>query len=69
MTSAESKATYEKIKEYVLGKFGFKVSTSYIEQIKKKCGVVLREHYNKSQKEKQVIPQLHQKKKKLSWIR
>ncbi|MDU6898168.1 MAG: 23S rRNA methyltransferase [Haemophilus parainfluenzae] len=57
MTSAESKATYEKIKEYALGKFGFKVSTSYIAQIKKKCGVVLREHYNKSQKEKQVIPQ------------
>ncbi|MDU4782402.1 MAG: 23S rRNA methyltransferase [Haemophilus parainfluenzae] len=57
MTSAESKATYEKIKEYVLGKFGFKVSTLYIAQIKKKCGIVLREHYNKSQKEKQVIPQ------------
>ena len=57
MTSAESKATYEQIKEYVLGKFEFKVSTLYIAQIKKKGGIVLREHYNKSQKEKQVIPQ------------
>lgn len=57
LTSAESKATYEQIKEYVLNKFGFKVSTLYIAQIKKKCGIELRENYNKSKKEKQVIPQ------------
>ncbi|NGL83468.1 23S rRNA (uracil(1939)-C(5))-methyltransferase RlmD [Streptococcus equi] len=57
LTSAESKATYEQIKEYVLEKFGFKVSTLYIAQIKKKCGIELRENYNKSKKEKQVIPQ------------
>lgn len=69
MISAESKATYEQIKECELGKFGFKVSTLYIAQIKKKCGIVLREHYNKSQKEKQVIPHVNLKKKKLSWMR
>ncbi len=57
LTSAESKATYAQIKEYVLEKFGLKVSTLYIAQIKKKCGIVLREHYNKSKKDKQVIPQ------------
>lgn len=57
LTSAESKATYAQIKEYILDKFGIKVSTLYIAQIKKKCGIVLREHYNKSKKEKQVIPQ------------
>ncbi|VGW10439.1 23S rRNA (uracil-5-)-methyltransferase RumA [Streptococcus pyogenes] len=57
LTSAESKATYEQIKEYVLKKFGFKVSTLYIAQIKKKCGIELRENYNKSKKEKKVIPQ------------
>lgn len=57
LTSAESKATYAQIKEYVLEKFGLKVSTLYIAQIKKKCGIKLREHYNKSKKEKQVIPQ------------
>ncbi|HGD1978478.1 TPA: 23S rRNA (uracil(1939)-C(5))-methyltransferase RlmD [Streptococcus agalactiae] len=57
LTSAESKATYAQIKEYILGKFDLKVSTLYIAQIKKKCGIVLREHYNKSKKEKQVIPQ------------
>ena len=57
LTSAESKATYAQIKEYILEKFGLKVSALYIAQIKKKCGIVLREHYNKSKKEKQVIPQ------------
>ena len=57
LTSAESKATYAQIKEYIMEKFDLKVSTLYIAQIKKKCGIVLREHYNKSKKEKQVIPQ------------
>ena len=57
LTSAESKATYAQIKEYILEKFGLKVSALYIAQIKKKCGIVLREHYNKSKKEKRVIPQ------------
>lgn len=57
LTSAESKATYAQIKEYILEKFDLKVSTLYIAQIKKKCGIVLREHYNKSKKEKQAIPQ------------
>lgn len=57
LTSAESKATYAKIKEYILEKFGLKVPTLYIAQIKKKCGIELRENYNKSKKKKQVIPQ------------
>ncbi len=57
LTSAESKATYAQIKEYVWNKFELKVSTLYIAQIKKKCGIELREHYNKSKKYKQIIPQ------------
>ncbi len=57
LTSAESKATYAQIKEYILEKFNLKVSTLYIAQIKRKCGIELREHYNKSKKEKQVIRQ------------
>ena len=56
LTSAESKATYAQIKEYILEKFNLKVSTLYITQIKRKYGIELREHYNKSKKEKQVIP-------------
>ena len=57
LTSTESKATYAQINEYILEKFNLKISTLYIAQIKKKCGIVLREHYNKSKKGKQVIPQ------------
>ncbi len=57
LTSVESKATYAQIKEYILEKFNLKVSTLYIAQIKKKCGIVLRKHYNKSKKEKQIIPE------------
>ena len=57
ITSAESKATYQEIKEYVLKEFGLKVSTLYISQIKRKCGIEVGEHYNISQKENQKVPQ------------
>ena len=57
LPSAESKATYAQIKEYVWNKFQLKVSTLYIAQIKRKCGIELREHSNKSNKEKQINPQ------------
>ena len=57
LTSAESKATYAQIKEYVWNKFELKVPALYIAQIKRKCGIELREHYNKSKKEKQIITQ------------
>ena len=57
LTSAESKATYKQIKEYVLNKFGFKVSTLYIVQIKRKCEIEVKGHYNKSKKENQRVSQ------------
>lgn len=56
LTSDESKATYAQIKEYILEKFDLKVSTLYIAQIKKKCGIKVKEHYNKSKKENQRVP-------------
>lgn len=56
LTSAESKATYKRIQNYVLEKFGFKVSTLYIAQVKRKWGLDVREHYNMSKNEKQKIP-------------
>lgn len=56
-TSAELKATYQEIKDYVLKEFGLKVSTLYISQIKRKCGIDVGEHYNVSQKENQKVPQ------------
>ena len=57
LTSAESKATYKQIQNYVLEKFGFEVSALYIAQVKKKHGLEVREHYNISKNEKQKIPQ------------
>lgn len=48
LTSAESKATYKQIQNYVLEKFGFKVSNLYIAQVKEKCGIKERGNYNKS---------------------
>lgn len=53
----ELKATYQEIKDYVLKEFGLKVSTLYISQIKRKCGIDVGEHYNISQKENQKVPQ------------
>ena len=46
LTTAESKATYEKIKDYVLKQSGLKVSNLYIAQVKQKCGIIERENYN-----------------------
>ena len=55
ITSAESKATYEEIKEYVLQKTGLKVSSLNIAQVKKECGIELGENFNlpKSENAKQ----------------
>ena len=44
---ASATATYSEIRSYVLEKYGFKVSTLYIAQIKDKCGIKERENYNK----------------------
>lgn len=46
ITASETKATYQEIKEYVLEKYGFKVSTLYVAQVKQKCGLDMRLNYN-----------------------
>ena len=51
LTAAESKATYEEIKEYVLEHTGLKVSHLYIAQVKQKYGIIERENYNKAKSE------------------
>ncbi len=51
LTAAEKKAGYEEIKAYVLEKFGMKVSHLYIAQVKRKCGIIERENYNKPKSE------------------
>ena len=44
---ASATATYSEIRSFVFEKYGFKVSTLYIAQIKDKCGIKERENYNK----------------------
>lgn len=51
LTTAKSKATYAGIKQYVLDKYGLKVSSLNIAQIKAKCGIIERENYNKVKNE------------------
>ena len=56
-TSAETKATYQEIKDYVLKEFGLKVSSLYISQVKRKCGIEVGENYNLPKTENARVPQ------------
>lgn len=51
ITAAESKATYEEIKTYVLEHTGLKVSHLYIAQVKQKYVIIEQENYNKPKSE------------------
>ena len=57
VTAAESKATYDEIKAYVLEKYGLKVSSLYISQVKRKCGLDVGQNYNLPKKEDAKVPQ------------
>jgi len=46
LTAAESKATYQEIKEWVKEKYGFQVSHLNIAKTKRKCGIIERQNYN-----------------------
>ena len=46
LSRAESKATYEEIKEYVLKNYGMNVTNLYIAQVKRKYGIIERINYN-----------------------
>ena len=57
-TSAETKATYEKIKKYVAERYGgMKVSSLYIAQVNRKCGLELAENFNLPKSENARQPQ------------
>lgn len=56
VTAAETKATYEEIKAYVLEHTGLKVSCLYIAQVKAKHGIIERECYNKAKAEGNPVP-------------
>jgi hypothetical protein len=64
LTSAESKATYKEIQEYVLEKYGLKVSNLYISQVKRKCGLEVGENYNLPKSENAKQPQCPEEKEK-----
>ena len=48
MSGFQKGATYEQIKAYVLEHTGIKVSSLYISQIKRKCGLDVGQNYNMS---------------------
>ncbi len=64
LTAAESKATYEEIKDYVLMQSGLKVSNLYIAQIKEKYGIIERRNYNLPKSENSRQPKCPPEKEK-----
>ena len=62
-TSAETKATYDKIKKYVAeNNGGMKVSSLNIAQVKAKYGIIERDNFNKPRSEGSKQPQCPQEK-------
>ena len=57
VTAAESKATYDQIRDYVWEHHQLKVSNLYIAQVKQKHGIIERENYNKAKNENAKQPQ------------
>lgn len=63
LSKAESKATYEEIKAYVLEHTGLKVSHLYVAQVKRKYGLIERINYNVGEG-KARVPQVTPEKEK-----
>lgn len=57
VTAAESKATYNEIRDYVWKHHQLKVSNLYIAQVKQKYSIIERENYNKAKNENAKQPQ------------
>ena len=64
VTPAESKASYQEIKAYVLEHTGLKVSCLYIAQVKAKHGIIERDCYNKPKTEGGKVPKCPPEKEK-----
>lgn len=56
MSGFQKGATYGQIKAYVLEKFGLKVSSLYISQVKRKCGLEVGDSYNQPKSENAKVP-------------
>ena len=64
VTAAESKATYNEIREHVWEHHQLRVSNLYIAQVKQKYGIIERENYNKPKSENAKQPQCPPEKEK-----
>ena len=64
MSGFQKGATYEQIKAYVLEHTGVKVSSLYISQVKRKCGLDVGQNYNLSKKENAKVPKCPPEKEK-----
>ena len=57
LTSAEAKATYQEIRQYIHDKYEDKIPNLYITQTKRKFGMEVGSNYNLSKKDSQDVPQ------------
>jgi len=58
LSELKGKATYAQIKDYVFNETGLKVSSLYIAQVKKKCGLYVGENFNLPKSEDARQPQV-----------
>ena len=49
MDELNKHASYREINEYIEAKYGYKVHSAYIAQVKRECGIEMGENYNLSQ--------------------
>ena len=57
MSGFRKGATYQEIKDYVKEQTGLSVSSLYISQVKRKCGLEVGQNYNLAKKENAKVPQ------------
>lgn len=64
ITSAETKATYREIQQYVMKETGMMVSNLNIAQVRRKCGLDMRENNNLAKSEDAKQPKCLERKEK-----
>ena len=67
ITSAEIKATYREIQQYVMKQTGMMVSNLNIAQVRRKCGLDMRENYNLPKSDNAKQSKCPEKKEKAIW--
>lgn len=64
ITTTESKATYRELQDYIYETSGMKVSSLYISQVKRKCGLDVGDSYNHPKSKDAHVPQCPPEKEK-----